>query len=791
MSEGRESLAAAQALAAVPMFAGLDPVDLAKLAGVLEERWFDAGSVVFEAGGEGDGLHIMREGIAERRVSGSAIDRIEPYASFGQLSLLTDEPRSASVVSVTAVRVWMLPRVRFDALLRGEPDLMLHLSAAIGLDLARTRRALGELQREVDTWVAGRLRGLDAGQRDLVEAAALFDRAPLAVLARLADVDEDQARLQLASLVRQSPLLRDEPDGYRVPAAIARSLQRGLQAEHRHTALAARVCAIAVDLERLGQRTPAAAAYRAAGADSDAARLGARGAVPSACVPPELQPSTDAPSTDAPPTDASSTDASPAAHAFPATGPAVALRKPLPLRRLAGLALALLPLSLWTMTPPDGLSPAGWQALLTVFAAAILFATEALAEEIVALALVASWVVTGLVTPRVALDGFASQPWVLVLAVLAVGVAVGNTGLMYRVALAALGRKPAGFASRCITLGLVGAAVTPTLPNATSRTALAAPMVREIAEALGFEPGGRAATGLALAALIGFGQMAGLFLTGSSVGLLVHGLLPDEVRGQFGFAGWFIAALPLHLLLFAGGMSAVVWLYRPSTTSANPGDRLALQRAVLGPMRTDEKLCLVVLVGLIAGFLTEPWHGINGAWLGVGALVVLALGRALDTTMVRTGVNWPFLLFFGAISSLATVFTTLGIGTWLGGRLTSVIESMALGSLSFCLVLALVGFCLSFLVRWQAAAPLLTLVALPAAGAAQVHPFLVGLVALVSTQVWFLPYQSTVYLALYHGSGECFSHRHARALAWLWGLLVLGSIALSMPVWRLMGLVGA
>ncbi len=783
MSEGQQPVAAAQALAEVPMFAALEPVDLAKLAGVLEERWFDAGSVIFEAGGEGDGLYIMREGIAERRVSGSAIDRILPYESFGQLSLLTDEPRSASVVSVSAVRVWMLPRVRFDSLLRGEPDLMLHLGAAIGLDLARTRRALGELQREVDTWVAGRLRELDAGQRELVEAAALFDRAPLAVLARLAGVDEDLARIQLAALARQSPLLRDEPDGYRVPVAIARAVQRGLQAEHRHTALAARVCAIAVALEGLGQRNPAAAAYRAAGAESDALRLrGRAGATAGASSIPAAAAA--AGESSGAPARVDDTRLAPAASALPARGP-------LPWRRLAGFGLALLPLSLWTMTPPDGLGVAGWQALLTVVAAAILFATEALAEEVIALALVASWVVTGLVAPRVALDGFASQPWVLVLAVLAVGVAVGNTGLMYRVALAALGRRPAGFASRCVTLALVGTAVTPTLPNATSRTALAAPMVREIAEALGFAPGGRAATGLALAALIGFGQMAGLFLTGSSVGLLVHGLLPDAIRIEFGFARWFIAALPLHLLLFAGGLLGVVWLYRPSGTAANPGDRLALQRAVLGPMRSDEKLCLAVLIGLIAGFLSEPWHGINGAWLGVGALVVLALGRALDTTMVRTGVNWPFLLFFGAISSLATVFTTLGIDTWLGARLAGLIQSMALGSLSFCLALAVVGFCLSFIVRWQAAAPLLTLVALPAAAAAQVHPFLVALVALVSTQVWFLPYQSTVYLALYHGSGECFSHAHARALAWLWGGLVLAAIALSMPVWRLMGLVGA
>ena len=79
------------------------------------------------------------------------------------------------------------------------------------------------------------------------------------------------------------------------------------------------------------------------------------------------------------------------------------------------------------------------------------------------------------------------------------------------------------------------------------------------------------------------------------------------------------------------------------------------------------------------------------------------------------------------------------------------------------------GFALSFVIRWQAAAPLLTLVALPLADAAHVHPFLIALICLVATQVWFLPYQSTVYLAFYHGSGELFTHRHARPLAWWWG----------------------
>jgi di/tricarboxylate transporter/CRP-like cAMP-binding protein len=639
---------AARALAAVPFFAALTPVDLAKLAGVLEDRWIDAGTVVFESGGAGDALYILREGTAERRVAGSTIGLIHPLAVFGELALLTDEPRSASIVAVTPLRVWVLPRNRFDALLRGEPELMFHLSATIGLQLAKTRRALGALRRELER----EGKKLDAGEAELASSA--------------------------------------EP-----PAILL---------------------------------APTAA--------------------------------------DAPP------------HAK------------LSLRWILTIAIALTPFLFWTTTPPAGLSPAAWQALLSIISAAILFASEALPEAVVALALLAVWVVGGITAPRVALDGFATQAWVLVLAVLAVGVAVGNTGLLYRVGLVALGRKPAGWFSRCLTLALVGVAVTPTLPNATSRMALAAPMVREVAEALGYEPGERAATGLALAALIGFGQMAGLFLTGSSVGLLVHGLLPSETRTDFGFLGWFIAALPLHLVLFAATLLAISALYKPAEAAVSAGDRLALQRAVLGPMRREEKICLLVLLGMIAGFVSEPLHGVNGAWIGVAALVALAATGALDTTMLRTGVNWPFLVFFGVITSLASVFDTLDIDAWFAARLTEPIREFAASGLVFCLALAIAGFALAFLVRWQAAAPLLTLIALPAASAAAVHPFLVALISLVSTQVWFLPYQSTVYLALYHGSSELFTHRDARPLAWLWGVLVLVSIAAAYPAWRAMRLIG-
>lgn len=767
MSDSEQPTAAARALAAVPFLAPLDPVDLAKLAGVLEDSWFDAGTVVFEVGGQGDALYIMREGTAERRVAGSRIGLIHPPEVFGELALLTDQPRSSSVVAVTPIRVWVLPKHRVHTLLRAEPELMLALSRAMGMELARARRALGELQHELEQWVAERMAALAPEQRDLSEAAALFEMPPSRVVSRLAD-SGGRAAEPLPKLASLAPLLRERDGRYSMPAAIRDVIRRRIDAQGRREAIAARLRGVARELERDGHVADALAAYRAAGADADVQRLMATTPALGEGVRAIVEEGTGSNET------------------MSVVGP--------PERRftsikLIGLAFAIVPLLFWTAAAPAGLSTEGWRALLTLIAAAILFASEALPEAVVALGLLAVWVVGGVVPPRAALDGFATQAWVLVLTVLAVGVAVGNSGLLYRIALLALGRKPAGFARRCVTLALVGTAVTPTLPNATSRAALAAPMVREVAEALGYGAGGRAATGLALASFVGFGQMAALFFTGSSVGLLVHGLLPPAIRAEFDFARWFVAALPLHAVLLGASLAAILVTYRPEALPSNVGDRLALQRAVLGPMRRQEKICVVVLAGLIAGFLTEPLHGIHGAWLGVAALAALAAGGALDTTMLRTGVNWPFLVFFGVITSLATVFQTLHVDAWLASRLADPIGALASNSLLFCVALTLVGFALSFVIRWQAAAPLLTLVALPVAGAAHVNPFLIALICLVATQVWFLPYQSTVYLAFYHGSGELFSHRDARPLAWWWGPLVLLAVIAAWPVWRAMGLV--
>ena len=122
-------------------------------------------------------------------------------------------------------------------------------------------------------------------------------------------------------------------------------------------------------------------------------------------------------------------------------------------------------------------------------------------------------------------------------------------------------------------------------------------------------------------------------------------------------------------------------------------------------------------------------------------------------------------------------------------RVAAAVGDLSASPGAFVVILALLCFAIGFVVRQQAAAPLITIALAPVASAAGVHPFLVGLIAVLAGNGFFLPYQSTTYLALYGGTGgKLFSHAQALPAALAYAVWTIVAIALSVPVWRLMGL---
>jgi serine/threonine protein kinase len=105
------------------------------------ERWFPKGSALMKQGEAGDCLVVVQEGEVEVSVQVGeerhVLKRAGAGEVFGEMALLTQEPRTATVAAVTAVRALVLPVADFHRLARNEPSLAAVLSRL-------TARRLGE-----------------------------------------------------------------------------------------------------------------------------------------------------------------------------------------------------------------------------------------------------------------------------------------------------------------------------------------------------------------------------------------------------------------------------------------------------------------------------------------------------------------------------------------------------------------------------------------------------------------------------------------------------------------------
>ncbi len=115
------------ALERVPLFQGLKPRQLEALAKQFVEREYAAGEAIVTQGRGGEGFFVVVSGGAEAirtRADGSqqTVNTFGPTDYFGELALLDDGPRTASVVTTEPTRCLVLTRWDFLAVLKNDAD---------------------------------------------------------------------------------------------------------------------------------------------------------------------------------------------------------------------------------------------------------------------------------------------------------------------------------------------------------------------------------------------------------------------------------------------------------------------------------------------------------------------------------------------------------------------------------------------------------------------------------------------------------------------------------------------
>ena len=138
-------------LSRTPLCRGLERVELSRLVEAGRIEVWPKGSVIMEEGSSGPRLVILLEGnvtIHKRDANnrGQLIAELGPGAVLGEMSLLRDAPRSASVHAKTTLRLFAIDRRNFEEMARDGDPAALKIGLAIAKVLARR---VEELNRRV------------------------------------------------------------------------------------------------------------------------------------------------------------------------------------------------------------------------------------------------------------------------------------------------------------------------------------------------------------------------------------------------------------------------------------------------------------------------------------------------------------------------------------------------------------------------------------------------------------------------------------------------------------------
>jgi CRP-like cAMP-binding protein len=105
----------------IPLFADLEPRELERLSGSFKERKFDAGNPVATEGEGAAGFFVIESGEAVVTVHGEERGRLGPGDYFGDIALIDQGSRSATIVADSDLRCYGLtfwdfrPLVESDA----------------------------------------------------------------------------------------------------------------------------------------------------------------------------------------------------------------------------------------------------------------------------------------------------------------------------------------------------------------------------------------------------------------------------------------------------------------------------------------------------------------------------------------------------------------------------------------------------------------------------------------------------------------------------------------------------
>jgi len=275
--------------------------------------------------------------------------------------------------------------------------------------------------------------------------------------------------------------------------------------------------------------------------------------------------------------------------------------------------------------------------------------------------------VARILPPAKVLSGFSNATVWLIFAAFLFSRAVIATGFGMR--LACMFVRQFGRSSLFVGYSLVAADVVlaPFVPSDTARGGgIIYPIARSLARAFGSEPGKTAGRMGSFLMLVGFHATytaSGMFLTGMAANPLIADFARTLGHVDLTWTRWALAAFVPGLLSLVFVPLLIYRVNPPDVRETSAARELAdRELRAMGRVKRNEAWLIAILLGVMAGWVTSPWHGVPNAFVALAGVSAILVVRVLQWSDLLAEVNaWDALIWFAPLIMMTDALNEAGV----------------------------------------------------------------------------------------------------------------------------------
>ena len=336
-------------------------------------------------------------------------------------------------------------------------------------------------------------------------------------------------------------------------------------------------------------------------------------------------------------------------------------------QKIVRWAAVLVPGVLLYVLPIPGLA-ASQRQLLAFFASTII----ALVAQPIPMGVSILTVMTLLVLTRTAsaatvLSGFSDPTVWLIFTAFLFSRAVTDTRLGMRVAYFFIKKFGKSAITLSYSISLSDLVLAPFVPSDTARGGgIISPITKSVAQVLGSEPGTPSQGMGGFLVLVAFHSTyvaSAMFLTGMAANPLIADFALKIGHVDLTWLRWFFAAIVPGAI----SLTCVPWLIyllhppgQADTEAARRHARSELES--MGNLSSRERRLAVIMVAVMAGWITSPWHHIPNAFVALAGVSAILISQVLTWgDLLAEGKAWDALIWFAPLIMMADELNKRGV----------------------------------------------------------------------------------------------------------------------------------